>query len=122
MRPSGQRRDPGAALLAGLVCGALWILFVTTILDVVRPGATTLPTLAVGVAMALAVAAFCWRPGTSRKIWGCVALTSGLHALAMPVVSPISFIVSGILAPPESADLVSLVVSLCERMIRQPST
>ena len=122
MRPSGQRRDPAAALLAGFVCGALWILFVTTILDVVRPGATTLPTLAVGVVMGLAVAAFCWRPGTSREIWGCVALTVGLHALAMPVVAAISFGATGIWPPPETADLGLSVDVLGVRLVGTPTT
>jgi len=122
MRPSGQRRDPGAALLAGLVCGALWILFVTTILDVVRPGAPTLPALAVGVVMGLAVAAFCWRPGTSREIWGCVALTVGLHALAMPVVAAISFGATGIWPPPETADLGLSVDVLGMRLVGTPTT
>jgi hypothetical protein len=122
MRPSGQRRDPGAALLAGLVCGALWILFVTTILDVVRPGATTFPSLAVGIAMGLAVAAFCWRPGTSREIWGCVALTVGLHALAMPVAAAISFGATGIWPPPETADLGLSVDVLGVRLVGTPTT
>ena len=105
MRPSGPRRNPAAALLGGLACGALWFLFATTILDVVRPGATVVPALAVAAVMGLAAAAFCWRPGTSREVWGRVALTVGLHALAMPVAAAISFGATGIWPPPETADL-----------------
>jgi len=108
MRPPRGKmsRNLGAALLAGLACGGLWILFATTIMDVVRPGVMTVPvTLGVGGVMGLAVAAFCWRPGPPRQIWGRVALTVGLHTLALPVAAAISFGATGIWPPPETADL-----------------
>ncbi len=122
MRRPGKRRDLGAALLAGLVCGGLWILFATTILDVVRPGVMTVPALGVGGVAGLAVAAFCWRPGTSRQIWGRVALTVGLHALAMPVGAAISFGATGIWPPPETADLGLSVDVLGVRAVGTPTT
>ncbi|MEX2220518.1 MAG: hypothetical protein WEG40_01860 [Candidatus Rokuibacteriota bacterium] len=106
MRPHRERRNLGAALLAGLVCGGLWMLFATTILAVARPGMTTVPvTLGVWGLTGLAVAAFCWSPGTPRQIWGRLALTVGLHALALPVAAAISFGATGIWPPPETADL-----------------
>ena len=122
MRPSGPRPNPTAALLAGLACGALWFLFATMILDVVRPGATIVPTLAVAAVMGLAAAAFCWRPGTSREVWGRVALTVGLHALAMPVAAAISFGATGIWPPPETADLGLSVDVFGVRLVGTPTT
>ena len=122
MRPSGPRGNPAAALLGGLACGALWFLFVTTILDVVRPGATIVPTLAVAAVMGLAAAAFCWRPGTSREVWGRVALTVGFHALAMPVAAAISFGATGIWPPPETADLGLSVDVFGVRLVGTPTT
>ena len=104
-RPPGKERNLGAALLAGLVCGGLWVVLATTILDVVRPRTPTVATIGLGALAGLAVAAFCWRPGTSRQIWGRVALTVGLHALAMPAAAAIAFGATGIWPPPETADL-----------------
>lgn len=121
MRPPGKRSNLAAALLAGLGCGGLWILFATTILDVVRPGAMTLPALGVGGVAGLAVAAFCWIPGTSRQIWGRVALTVGLHALAMPVAAAISFGATGIWPPPETADLGLSVDVFGVRLVGTPT-
>ena len=122
MRPAGQKRNHGAALLAGPVCGALWFLFLTTILDVVRPGTPTVPTLAVATVMGLAVAAFCRRPGTPREVWGRVALTVGLHALAMPVAAAASFGATGIWPPPETADLGLSVDVFGVRLVGTPTT
>ena len=122
MRPPGKGRNLGAALLAGLVCGGLWILFVTTILDVVRPGGPTLPTIGLGIVAGFAVAAFCWRPGTSRQIWGRVALTVGLHALAMPAAAAIAFGATGIWPPPETADLELGLDVLGVRLVGTPTT
>jgi hypothetical protein len=122
MRPPGEGRNLGAALLAGLVCGGLWILFATTILDVVRPGALRVPTIDLGAVAGLAVAAFCWRPGTSRQVWGRVALTVGLHALAMPAAAAIAFGATGIWPPPETADLELSVDVLGWRLVGTPTT
>lgn len=122
MRPPGEGRNLGAALLAGLVCGGLWILFATTILDVVRPGALTVPTIGLGAVAGLAVAAFCWRPGTSRQVWGRVALTVGLHALAMPAAAAIAFGATGIWPPPETADLELSVDVFGRRLVGAPTT
>ena len=122
MRPPGKGRDLGAALLAGLACGGLWILFVTTILDVVRPGVPMAPRIGLGVVAGLAVAVFCWRPGTSRQIWGRVALTVGLHALAMPVAAAIAFGATGIWPPPETADLELSLDVLGVRLVGTPTT
>jgi hypothetical protein len=123
MRPLRERRNLGAALLAGLLCGGLWIAYATMILDVARPGAMTLPlALGVGVVTGLAVAAFCWRPGTSRQIWGHVAFTVGFHALALPVAAAISFGATGIWPPPETADLGLSLSVFGVRLVGTPTT
>ena len=123
MGPHGERRNLGAAVLAGVVGGGLWMLLATTILDIARPGVMTVPvTLAVGGVTGLAVAALCWRPGTSRLIWGRVALTVGLHALALPVAAAISFGATAIWPPPETADLGLSLDVLGTRLVGTPAT
>ena len=123
MRPHRQRRNLGAALLAGLVCGGLWMLFATTILDVARPAVMTVPvTLGVAGVTGLAVAAFCWRSGTPSKIWGRVALTVGLHALALPAAAAISFGATGIWPPPETVDLGLSLDVFGVRLVGTPAT
>lgn len=122
MRPPGKRRNLGAALLAGLVCGGLWILFAITILDVVGPEAPPIPTIGLGAVAGLAVAEFCWRPGTPRQVWGRVAITVGLHALAMPAAAAIAFGATGIWPPPETADLGLSVDVLGLRLVGTPTT
>jgi hypothetical protein len=123
MRPHRERRNLGAALLAGLVCGGLWMLIATTILDVARPGVMTLPlALGAGGVTGLAVAAFCWRRGTSRQIWGRVALTVGLHSLALPVAAAISFGATAIWPPPETADLRLSLDVFGMRLVGTPTT
>jgi hypothetical protein len=123
MRPHRETRNLGAAGLAGLVCGGLWMLVATTILDVARPEMMTVPVkLGVGAVTGLAVAAFCWRPGTSRQIWGRVALTVGLHGLALPAAAAISFGATGIWPPPETADLGLSLDVFGVRLVGTPAT
>ena len=122
MPPPGTGRHLGAALSAGLVCGGLWVLFVTMILDVVRPGGTLVPALALGAVAGLAVAAFFWRPGPPRQIWGRVGLTVGFHALAMPLAAAIAFGATAIWPPPETADLRLSVDVFGVRLVGTPAT
>jgi hypothetical protein len=123
MRPPHERRILTAAVLAGLVCGCLSMLFATTILAVVRPKVMTLPVaLAVWGGAGLAAAAFCWRPGTLRQVWGRVALTMGLHALALPVAAVIAFAATGIWPPPETADLGLSLHVFGVRLVGTPTT
>jgi hypothetical protein len=117
------RRSLGAAVLAGLAGGGLWVLITTTILERIRPELATVPiALGVGGVTGLAVAAFCWRPGTLRQIWGRVALTVGLHALALPVAAAIAFGATGIWPPPETADLGLSVEAFGVRLVGTPAT
>jgi len=117
------RRSLGAAVLAGLAGGGIWVLITTTILERIRPELATVPiALGVGGVTGLAVAAFCWRPGTLRQIWGRVALTVGLHALALPVAAAIAFGATGIWPPPETADLGLTVEAFGVRLVGTPAT
>ena len=117
------RRSLGAAVLAGLAGGGLWVLITTTILERIRPELATVPVaLGVGGVTGLAVAAFCWRPGTLRQIWGRVALTVGLHALALPVAAAMAFGATGIWPPPETADLGLSVEAFGVRLVGTPAT
>jgi len=117
------RRSLGAAVLAGLAGGGLWVLITTTILERIRPELATVPiALGVGGVTGLAVAAFCWRPGTLRQIWGRVALTVGLHALALPVAAAIAFGATEIWPPPETADLGLSVEAFGVRLVGTPAT
>jgi len=117
------RRSLGAAVLAGLAGGGLWVLITTTILERIRPELATVPiALGVGGVTGLAVAAFCWRPGTLRQIWGRVALTVGLHALALPVAAAIAFGATGIWPPPETADLGLSLHVFGVRLVGTPTT
>lgn len=123
MRPPREKRNLGAAVLAGLGCGGLWVLLATTILGVARPGMMTVPlALGVGGVTGLSMAALCWRPGTPRQIWGRVALTVGLHALALPVAAAISFGATGIWPPPETADLGLSLNVFGVRLVGTPTT
>jgi hypothetical protein len=123
MQPPRERRILTAAVLAGLVCGCLSMLFATTILAVVRPKVMTLPVaLAIWGVAGLATAAFCWSPGTPRQIWGRAALTLGLHALALPVAAAIAFGATGIWPPPETADLGLSVEAFGVRLVGTPAT
>ena len=123
MQPPRERRILTAAVLAGLVCGCLSMLFATTILAVVRPTVMTLPVaLAVWVVAGLATAAFFWSPGTPRQIWGRVTLTMGLHALALPVAAAIAFAATGIWPPTETADLGLSLDVFGVRLVGSPTT
>ena len=125
MRPPREKtsRNLGAAVFSGFACGGLWVLVTTTILERIRPELTTL-SIAIGVwaVTGLAVGAFCWSPGTPRQIWGHVALTLGLHALALPVAAAISFGATGIWPPPETADLGLSLNAFGLRLVGTPTT
>lgn len=113
-----------AAVLSSLACGGLWMLITTTVLAPFRPDLTTVP-IALGVwgVTGLAVAAFISSAAsTPRQIWGRVALTVGLHCLALPVAAAISFGATGIWPPPETADLGLTLDVFGMRLVGTPAT
>lgn len=83
------------AVVAGGMCGALWVLLITTVLDAAaRPGALT-RVVVVGVVVALSVAVLLGRPGRLREVMGRSLMTTGFHSLALPIAALISFLVGG---------------------------
>lgn len=111
------------AVLAGAVCGGLWVLIVTIIIGVARPGMMTAP-LALGIwgTTGLAVAVFVMRPGTPRESWGRVAMAVGLHGLALPIAAAISFVVTAVVwSPVETTELELSLDILGVRLARTPT-
>jgi hypothetical protein len=81
------------AVLAGSVCGALWVLVLETAIFAARPGALMGPAgLMVGAVTALGVAILLSRPGSLRVVAGRSAMTTGFHGLALPVSALMSFL------------------------------
>jgi hypothetical protein len=88
------------ALVAGAVCGALWILLVDTVVNAPRIGATNEPAvLVVGVVTAALVAASLLsslsRPDRLRQVVGLSAMVIGFHCLALPIAALLSLLVRG---------------------------
>ncbi len=83
------------AVVAGGMCGVLWVLLITTVLDAAaRPGALT-KLIVVGVVVALSVAVLLGRSGRLREVMGRSLMTTGFHSLALPIAALISFLVGG---------------------------
>lgn len=123
-RSGAQRLHWLPAVLAGAVCGGLWVLVVTIIIGVARPGMMTAP-LTVGIwgTTGLAVAVFVMRPGTPRESWGRAAMAVGLHGLALPISAAISFVVTAVVwSPVETTDLELSLDILGVRLPRTPTT
>jgi hypothetical protein len=86
------------ALVAGSVCGALWILLVDTVVDAAIPEAVNETVgLVVGVVTVLLVAAFLLTPNRLSTVVGRSAMAIGFHSLALPIAALISFLVRGAL-------------------------
>ncbi len=83
-------------LVAGSVCGALWILFVDTAVDPAIPDAMNEPAvLVVGVVMALVAASLLSMANHLSEMVGLSAMAIGFHSLALPIAALISFFVGG---------------------------
>jgi hypothetical protein len=85
------------ALVAGSVCGALWILLVDTVVNAPMPGAMNEPAvLVVGVVTAALVSiSLLTRPDRLSQMLGLSAMAIGFHSLALPIAVLISFLVGG---------------------------
>ena len=123
MPPPRENRNLTAAVVAALGCGGLSMLAAVTILSVARPTVIRAPVVvAVWAVAGLAAGAFCWRAGPRRQIWSRVALTTGFHALTLPVAALIAFGATGIWPPPETADLGLNLDLLGVRLVGTPTT
>lgn len=80
------------ALVAGSVCGALWILLVDTAFNegIGRPS-----VFVVGVVTALAVAGVLLRPNSMNEVLGRSVMAIGFHSLALPIAALVSFVLGG---------------------------
>jgi hypothetical protein len=115
-------RNAEAAGLAGVVCGGLWALGATTVLEVFRPDMPTTPiVVAIWIATGLGVAIFLLGPGPARVAWGRAALTMGLHALGLPLAAAVAFWATSLWPPAETADLGLNVTILGVRLIATPT-
>jgi hypothetical protein len=90
---SGRRRRKLAKILvalgAGSVCGALWILFVDTVVNVAIPAAMNEPAvLVVGVVTALVAATLLSMPNRLSKVVGLSAMAAGTSGAVAPAVCP----------------------------------
>jgi hypothetical protein len=83
-------------LVAGSVCGALWILLVDTAANTAIPDAMNEPVvLVVGAVTALGAASLLSMPNRLRRVVGLSAMAIGFHSLALPIVALISVFVGG---------------------------
>lgn len=80
------------ALVAGSVCGALWILLVDTAFNETmgRPS-----VFVVGVVTALVVAGLLLRPSSVNEVLGLSVMAIGFHSLALPIAALVSFWLGG---------------------------
>jgi hypothetical protein len=83
-------------LVAGSVCGAVWILLVDTAANPAIPDAMNEPVvLAVGGVTALVAASLLWIPNRLSEMVGLSAMAIGFHSLALPIAALISLLIGG---------------------------
>jgi hypothetical protein len=114
-RPSRRRHlKILVAVVAGGVCGTLWVLCIATILGAARPGTLTdLPLLlALGVVVALSAVVLLSGPGRSREVAGRSLMTAGFNSLALPIAALIAFLVGGAQLPAGSAELSVVILGV----------
>jgi hypothetical protein len=87
----------GVAVVAGLMCGALWILLVDIVVNASMPGVMNEPAVhTVGaVTAALVAASLLSTSYRLQKVLGLSAMVIGFHALALPIAALSAFVVRG---------------------------
>ena len=84
------------ALVAGSVCGALWMLLVDTVASAIRTDTINDSVLLlVGAVTALVAALFLSAPEGLTEVAGISMIVIGFHSLALPISALISFLVAG---------------------------
>jgi hypothetical protein len=92
------------SLMAGGICGMLWVLFIATIRAVDLPAVLTDPVLlAVGMVVALSGPVLLSGPGRLGEVVGRSLMTTGFNSLALPIAALISFLLGGAQVSPGSA-------------------
>jgi hypothetical protein len=87
----------GVAVVAGLMCGALWILLVAIVVNASMPGVMNEPAVLIFGAVTAALVAAGLLPTSYRlhKVLGLSAMVIGFHALALPLAALFAFVVRG---------------------------
>jgi hypothetical protein len=84
------------ALVAGSVCGALWMLLLDTVANTISTDTMNeAVVLLVGVLMAVVAALFLSVPESLSKVAGLSMVVIGFHSLALPIATLISFVTAG---------------------------
>jgi drug/metabolite transporter (DMT)-like permease len=107
------------ALVAGSVCGALWMLLVDTVANTIRTDTISqVAVLLVGVVTALVAALFLSAPESLMKVTGLSMIVIGFHSLALPIAALISFLVAGeAWLPGASAELRTVGLSVAGLLV-----
>jgi hypothetical protein len=84
------------ALVAGSVCGALWMILVDIVANTISTDTVSESVvLLVGVLATLVAALFLSVPERVSKVAGLSMIVIGFHGLALPVAALIAFVVAG---------------------------
>jgi F0F1-type ATP synthase assembly protein I len=84
------------ALVAGSVCGALWMLLLDTVANTISTDTMNeAVVLLVGVLTAVVAALFLSVPESLSKVAGLSMVVIGFHSLALPIGTLISFVAAG---------------------------
>jgi hypothetical protein len=107
------------ALVAGSVCGALWMLLVDTVANAIRPDTINdSAVLLVGAVTALVAALFLSAPQSLTEVEGLSMIVIGFHSLALPISALISFLVAGgAWLPGASAELRTVGLSVAGLLV-----
>jgi hypothetical protein len=98
---SGRRRRKlakiGVAIVAGSMCGALWILLVDIVVNATIPVVMNEPAVLIVGAVTAALVAAGLLPTSNRldKVLGLSAMVIGFHALALPIAALFAVVVRG---------------------------
>jgi F0F1-type ATP synthase assembly protein I len=91
------------ALVAGAVCGALWMLLVDTVANARTDTIYASVVLLVGVVTAVLAALFLSAPESPTEVAGISMIVVGFHMLALPIAALISFLIAGAAWMPDAS-------------------
>ena len=91
------------ALVAGSVCGALWMLLVDTVANARTDTMNASVVLLIGVVTAVVAALFLSAPESPTEVAGVSMIVVGFHMLALPIAALISFLIAGAAWMPDAS-------------------